>query len=231
MDLSMLVIVQLLGCSMQQQPPLPEKIEGLWQLHQVETKDAGIVEAMDMLLQQYPDCSWGRMTWTFDADHIQAGVDILCPADVPALILPVSTAPGAGSLGPGSPDAIAPPAPAVPAEGDDGPQHEFFGCQVTARVPAIWDTEAGSWKVEDTVKARSRTRGRDADALGVPTSCELTLPMGDYPVARVTRQPWRWEMLTPEGSVYRLKLPDSDRPDFVAALRGMQGAAVKGGTP
>ena len=64
----MFVIAQLLGCTLDQQPPLPEKIEGLWQLHQVETKDAGIVEAMDMLLKQYPDCSWGRMTWTFDAD-------------------------------------------------------------------------------------------------------------------------------------------------------------------
>jgi hypothetical protein len=213
MDLSMFVIAQLLGCTLQQQPPLPEKIEGLWQLHQVETKDAGIVEAMDMLLKQYPDCSWGRMTWTFDADHIQAGVDVLCPADKPAPVLPVSTVP----------DAIAPAPPPTPIEGEDSHLGEYFGCQVTTRVPAIWDTEGGSWKVEHTVKARSRTRGRDADALGVPTACELTLPMGDYPVARVTRQPWRWEMLTPDGSVYRLKLPDSDRPDFVAALRTLQG--------
>jgi hypothetical protein len=214
----MFVIAQLLGCTLQQQPPLPEKIEGLWQLHQVETKDAGIVEAMDMLLKQYPDCSWGRMTWTFDADHIQAGVDILCPADPPTPVIPVSTAPD-------SPDAIAPP-PVL--DGENKPQHEYFGCQVSARVPAIWDTEGGSWKVENTVKARSRTKGRDADALGVPTSCELVLPTGDYPVARVTRQPWRWEMLTPDGSVYRLKLPDSDRPDFVAALRGQKG---EGGEP
>lgn len=201
-----LPVFALLACDdlLSQQPPLPEKIEGMWELHALEIRDGQVVDALPDLLKSYPGCTWGRRTWTFNADHIQAGLDLLCPAG------PTGT--------------VAAPVPGEPAEEGGRPQQEYFGCQVTVRVPAIWDTEAGLWKVAHRMKATSRTVGRDADAIGVPTSCSLELPAGDYAVARVPKQPWRWEMLTPEGVVYRLKLPDSDRPDFVAALRGQGGS-------
>lgn len=166
-----------LGCQTPQKP-LPEKIKGLWELHQVETA-GGEVDEATIIAQRYPDCTWGRMTWTFDEGHLAAGYDVLCPA----------------------------------ATGD------FYGCQVSAQVPATWDPDKGQWHVDNGVGARSRTIGLEEDALPVPTSCEVTVAGGDYPVVRVRKPDWRWEMRTPEGTVYRLKLPESDRPDFVAAIK------------
>lgn len=164
------------GCAPQEKQ-LPEKIKGLWELHQVETA-GGQIDARQLVEQRYPGCTWGRMTWTFDEDHVSVGYDVLCPA----------------------------------ATGD------YYGCQVAARVPSAWDPEAGSWHIEYPAAARSRTIGRDEAAIPVPTACEVTLAAGDYQVVRVREPDWRWEMKTPEGTVYRLRLPESDRPDFVAAI-------------
>ena len=184
------LVLSLVACKTDQ-PPVPEKIQGLWELHQVET-EGGEVDALDTVLARYPGCTWGRMTWTFEDDHLKVGHDVLCPG--------VST--GASPM-----------------------EAEYYGCQVAARVPATWSVigSVGSWKVEYPVAVRSRTVGRGDEALSIPTSCEVTLAPGDYPVARIRNHDWRWEMRTPDGTVYRLRLPESDRPDFVAAIRNRGG--------
>lgn len=209
----MITFVLSLAACTNDKPPLPEKIQGLWELHQVETA-GGQVDALDTVLARYPGCTWGRMTWTFEADHLKVGHDVLCP----------------------------------------GAMDEYYGCEVAARVPAVWNETAGSWKVEYPVAVRSRTVGMGDDrpgapasaenpgaqrpdelgstgALGVPTSCEVTLAAGDYPVARVRNQDWRWEMRTPDGTVYRLRLPESDRPDFVAAIQSARPGDVGAAEP
>ncbi|MEQ1505099.1 MAG: hypothetical protein ABMB14_22890 [Myxococcota bacterium] len=179
-----LFLVAIVACTADPSKAQPEKISGLWELHQVETA-GGQVDADTVIKQRYPNCTWGRMTWKFEDDHLSVGYDVLCPAG---------------------------PDPAVATD--------YYGCQVSARVPATWDPAKGSWHVDNPVAARSRTMGKGDDALSVPTSCEVTVDAGDYPIVRVPKQPWRWEMGTPDGAVYRLRLPESDRPDFVAAIRG-----------
>lgn len=194
----MITLVLSLAACKSDQPPVPEKIQGLWELHQVET-EGGEVDALDTVLARYPGCTWGRMTWSFEEDHLEVGHDVLCPGE--------SNTRGAD------------PTAAPPTEA------EYYGCEVAARVPAVWSVNGavGSWKVEYPVAVRSRTVGRGDDALSIPTSCEVTLAAGEYPVARVRNHDWRWEMRTPDGTVYRLRLPESDRPDFVAAIRNRGG--------
>jgi hypothetical protein len=86
-------------------------------------------------------------------------------------------------------------------------------------VPATWDAEAGKFTVAYPVAARSRTIGVADDAIPGPTSCEVSIPAGEYPVLRVRNQDWRWEVRSPSGKVLRLSLPKSDRPDFVSAIQ------------
>lgn len=166
----------LVACTGSEDAP-PEQIEGLWELHQIET-DGQDVDASAALLAPTPDCSWARQTWRFQGDHLEVGTDVLCPV-----------APG-----------------------------EHAGCQVRARVPATWDPR-GHWVVGEPVTARSRTVGLGDGAMTRPTACAVTVAAGEYPVVRVRGQKWRWEMRTPAGTVYRLKPPDTDRPDFAGAMR------------
>ena len=99
---------------------------------------------------------------------------------------------------------------------------------LAAQVPAAWDVAAGSWKVTEAASATSRTLGVGDGAIELPTTCSVAVQAGDYPVARVRNQRWKWEMRTPDGTVYRLRQPDSDRPDFVSALRMREDGAVPG---
>jgi hypothetical protein len=95
---------------------------------------------------------------------------------------------------------------------------EMFGCSVSARVPAEWDVHAGKWIVADGATVRNRTRPVDVAAIASGTSCEAKVSAGEYLVEQIRGQKWKWEMLTPSGhGVYRLRAPQSDRPDFVAA--------------
>lgn len=103
---------------------------------------------------------------------------------------------------------------------------EYYGCQVSVEAPAAWDDAEGTWTVEHTARARSRTLALEAAALNVPTTCHAHVEAGVYPVRRMQNQDWRWEMRVPNGRVLRLSLPDSDEPDFVTAMR-----ATTGGSP
>ncbi|MEQ1571653.1 MAG: hypothetical protein ABMA64_38850, partial [Myxococcota bacterium] len=151
----------LSGCdSLPTTNPQPERISGVWELHQDKLTDKQ-VDAVDFLLEKYPGCTWGRMTWDFQADHLEVALDLLCPAGV----------------------------------GD------YYGCEVSVRVPATWDAAAGKLVVPHPVAARSRTVGIGEEAIGVPTSCEVAVAAGDYPVARVRNEDWRWEMAAPNGHV------------------------------
>ncbi|MEZ4236277.1 MAG: hypothetical protein R3F59_08975 [Myxococcota bacterium] len=177
------------GCSlldsMRGKPQLPEKIQGQWEVFQVETKGE-VLDAQRVVKLQNPHCIWGRMTWTFDEGHVTAGYDVLCPAET----------------------------------------GEYYGCEVSARLPAAWDEQKGVWHLDSPIRARSRTVTRAATD-GEPTAttnCQVTLQEGDYVVAKARGHEWRWEMLSPdETSVYRLQRPSSERPDFVAAIHAQQG--------
>jgi hypothetical protein len=166
---------------------LPPKIEGLFELHQVETA-SGELEAVDVIMGRFPGCHWGRMTWEFQGDRVVVGHDLLCP--------------GAND-------------------------QENFGCSVSLALEATWNAEQGSWTIPLGGSATSRTKGMDTLALKVPTMCSVTVPAGNYPVARVRNQQWRWEMGQPDGTVLRLKVADSDRPDFVRALRFKEAAEAE----
>lgn len=97
---------------------------------------------------------------------------------------------------------------------------EYVGCKVAAEVPTRWDEANTKWVVDTTVKARSRVVGLEPSGLQMPTSCTVRIDAGDYPVARMPpRQEWSWEMGVPNGTVLRLKIPESEEPDFVAAMR------------
>lgn len=97
---------------------------------------------------------------------------------------------------------------------------EYVGCQVAAEVPAIWKEAESKWIIETTVRGRSRAMALDAAGLQVPTACTIRIDAGDYQVARMPpRQEWSWEMGVPNGTVLRLKIPDSEEPDFVSAMR------------
>jgi hypothetical protein len=185
-------LLVLAACTGDSSDP-PVKITGLWELHQVETAK-GEIAGVDAVLSRYPGCVWGRSTWSFTDDHVEAAIDVLCPA----------------------------------SEAKD----EMYGCTVTAAVPAAWNATAGSWQIADAAAATSRTLGVGDGAIEVPTSCSVQVAAGDYLVRKVRNQRWKWEMRTPDGTVYRLRQPDSDRPDFVTALRGrdekgLEGAKVK----
>ncbi|MEN0062019.1 MAG: hypothetical protein AAGA48_07680 [Myxococcota bacterium] len=100
---------------------------------------------------------------------------------------------------------------------------EFYGCQVSVEAPARWDDGQGTWTVDHTARARSRTLALEAASLDVPTTCHAHIEAGTYPVRRMQNQDWRWEMRVPNGRVLRLALPDSDDPDFVSAMRTTTG--------
>lgn len=101
---------------------------------------------------------------------------------------------------------------------------EYVGCQVAAEVPARWDQAASKWIVETSVRARSRAVALQPSALTIPTACTARIDAGDYQVARMPpRQEWAWEMGVPNGTVLRLKIPESEEPDFVAAMRTAAG--------
>lgn len=186
----------LAGCTLSEQKTTPEKISGVWELHQVETA-SGTVEGLRWILDKYsgppssgagaPKCTWARMSWTFADDHIDVGVDVLCQT-------------GAG---------------------------DFYGCEVAASVPATWNPDLGQWTVPHPVAVRSRTAGLDESAVAGPTQCEVSVDAGTYVVERVRPKEgdWRWEMSAPKGVVFRLRLPRSDRPDFVSAIRETTSAA------
>lgn len=97
---------------------------------------------------------------------------------------------------------------------------EYVGCKVSAEVPTRWDEASSKWIVDTSVKARSRAVALEAGGLQVPTSCTVSIDAGAYQVAKMPpRQEWAWEMGVPNGTVLRLKIPDSEEPDFVAAMR------------
>lgn len=100
-----------------------------------------------------------------------------------------------------------------------GGSDEYLGCQVSVEAPATWDDGQGTWSVEHTARARSRTLALEPAALQMPTTCHAQIEAGTYPVRRMQNQDWRWEMRVPNGRVLRLALPDSDDPDFVTAMR------------
>lgn len=98
-------------------------------------------------------------------------------------------------------------------------ENEFVGCSVAAEVPATWEPTAGKWVVPASVRAKSRAVGLEAGALALPTACTVEVDAGDYPVLRMRGQDWRWEVGLPNGTVLRLRIPESDEPDFVMAMR------------
>ena len=105
---------------------------------------------------------------------------------------------------------------------------EYVGCQVGAEVAAAWDSEAGQWAVDASVEARSRAVGLEGASFNLPTSCTVEVEAGNYLVKRMSREVWQWEMRLPSGVVLRLKIPESDDPDFVMAMRRASG---QGGNP
>lgn len=105
---------------------------------------------------------------------------------------------------------------------------DYSGCEVAASVPASWNDQLGQWTVPYPVAVRSRTNGIDEQAISGQTQCEVSLNAGTYEVERVYPKggEWRWEMRAPGGVVYRLRLPRSDRPDFVSAISERTAAAA-----
>ncbi len=179
------------------QADVPKKIVGTWEVHQVEVA-GGEVDGGTAVTNTHPDCTWGRLTMTFEEDaptegaektpdrisgHVSATTDVLCPTKVPG---------------------------------------EMFGCTVSARAAAEWDVKRGHWVVPHGSTVRNRTRPLDAAAIASGTTCEAKVATGNYEVVPVRNQKWKWEMRTPDGTVYRLRMPTSDRPDFVAALQKIQ---------
>ena len=99
------------------------------------------------------------------------------------------------------------------------PNREFVGCEVGTEVDAAWNDNDGQWVVGSTVSARSRAVGLEPGAFSLPTSCTVEIEAGSYLVKRMSREIWQWEMRLPSGVVLRLKIPESDDPDFVMAMR------------
>jgi hypothetical protein len=179
------------------QVDVPKRIEGTWEVHQIEVGETA-VEAAVAVTNGHPGCTWGRIIMSFELD---GGVD---PMAAPADRLP-------GHLTSNT-DVLCP----------TQQSGEMFGCSVSARVPAEWDVHAGKWIVADGATVRNRTRPVDVAAIASGTSCEAKVSAGEYLVEQIRGQKWKWEMLTPSGTVYRLRAPQSDRPDFVAALQRQQ---------
>lgn len=171
----------------------PEELVGTWQLHQVEIA-TGEVDATEALLPSYPGCLWGRQIWSFsdDGGENKDGKRTGHLEATTDILCPVKKPGGKGD--------------------------EYYGCTVTARVPASWDVAKGAWIVTDGTQARARTLPLDTAAIQGPTACEARVDAGEYPVARVRGEKWRWEMRTPDGAVVRLRTPDTERPDYVTAL-------------
>lgn len=94
---------------------------------------------------------------------------------------------------------------------------EHVGCTVSAELPATWDPN-GRWQVTGSLVARASAQGTGDKALPAST-CWAALEPGNYPVAKVRNQPWKWEVTTPSARKLKLRRPDSARPDFAAALR------------
>jgi hypothetical protein len=95
---------------------------------------------------------------------------------------------------------------------------EHVGCSVSAELPASWD-ESGRWQVSGgPIVARASVQGTGVKALPAST-CFATLEPGHYVAAKVRGEPWKWEVTTPSEQELRLRRPDTDRPDYVAALR------------
>lgn len=180
------------------QADLPKKIVGTWEVHQVEVA-GGEVDGPQAAVTSHPDCSWGRLTLTFEEDPLPEGTDKAQASTVPGHVTATT-------------DVLCP----TKTTG------ELFGCTVSARAAAAWDVKGGKWVVPQGSTVKNRTRPLDATAISSGTSCEARLPSGEYEVVSVRNQKWKWEMRTPEGMVYRLRMPTSDRPDFVAALQRQQ---------
>ena len=94
---------------------------------------------------------------------------------------------------------------------------EHVGCTASAELPATWDP-SGRWQVTGSVLARATAQGTGGKPLPSST-CWAALEPGSYPVARVRGQRWKWEVTTPSSGKLRLRRPDTERPDYVAALR------------
>lgn len=179
------------------QADVPKRLEGTWEVAQIEVA-GGEVEAKVAVTNGHPGCTWGRIVMAFDPDD---------PAT--SQVEMTDAIPGHLST---TTDVLCP----TQVGG------EMFGCTVTARVPATWQVRAGKWVVADGATVRNRTRPLDTGAIASGTSCEAKVSAGDYEVVQVRGQKWKWEMRTPEGTVYRLRAPQSERPDFVAALQRQQ---------
>ncbi len=204
----MRVVLPLLfafGCPADQNAP-PEQLAGRWEVYQLELA-SGVVDAQDAVRAAYPDCVWGRQIWEFEA--------------------PSGTAEAKTSGYLSATTDVLCPVRKVEQE------TEYYGCTVTTRVPATWDATSGRWKVADGAVSRSRTLPMDTAAIPGPTVCEARIDAGEYLAVKVRGEKWKWEMRTPDGAVTRLRQPDTERPDFVAALinsgpRARQGAAPAG---
>jgi hypothetical protein len=175
---SVALLSLLFGCP-QEQDGKPPKLEGHWELMQIETS-SGVLEGRDVVLSQFKGCDWARRTFTFTDGKLKVENDILCRGKA---------------------------------------RDEYYGCQVAVEVPATWDELNGVWMVRTPVRGRARTRGLEEGALDVPTSCTVEVAAGQYKVARIRSEKWKWEVGVPDGTVYRLRTPDTDAPDFVLAMR------------
>ena len=94
-------------------------------------------------------------------------------------------------------------------------------CMLRLIEPTAGSVEFDALSADDTELRRIR-QSKSKSPLKSPkhlTDCHVSLPAGDYVVAKVSRKPgWKWEMRSPEGTVYRLAQAE-ERPDFVEALR------------
>ena len=197
--------VVMLGCR-GSQSDLPKKIVGTWELHQVEVA-GGEVDAQTAVTNGHPGCTWGRMTLSFE-EGSDEGSGGKAKAEKGAERVP-------GFLS-STTDVLCP----------TNTTGELYGCTVSARVPAEWDVKAGKWVVTSGTTVRNRTRPLDASAMAGGTTCEAKVSSGDYPVVTVRGQKWKWEMRTPDGTVFRLRAPTSEHPDFVAAIQRQQRMAA-----
>ncbi len=162
---SVALLSLLFGCP-QEQDGKPPKLEGHWELMQIETS-SGVLEGRDVVLSQFKGCDWARRTFTFTDGKLKVENDILCRGKA---------------------------------------RDEYYGCQVAVEVPATWDELNGVWMVRTPVRGRARTRGLEGGARDVPPRSTVEVAAGPYKVARIR-------------TVYRLRTPDTDAPDFVLAMR------------
>jgi hypothetical protein len=101
------------------------------------------------------------------------------------------------------------------------------GCTTTAVSPAGFDTATGRWMVERPIAVRSESTSvineAEADPHAPPdlpaSACAATLDAGPYAFTKVRGEDWKYTMTTPGGASVRLKVPNSEHPDYVAALK------------